>query len=177
MKERTILIIKPDGVEKGLEKEIISRIKEADLKIIATKKIKASEEQIARLYPQTQEQLVGMGNKSLKSYEEAGLDPIAQLGTGNPFLIGKMIRIWNIEYLTRGEIITLLLEGEDAISKTSTLVGDTIPLKAAAGTIRGDFSTDSALKANSEKRAIRNVVHATTSRQAYEFEEKIWFPS
>src|SRR3990167_33104 len=135
MKERTILIIKPDGVEKGLEKEIISRIK------------------------------------------EAGLDPIAQLGTGNPFLIGKMIRIWNIEYLTRGEIITLLLEGEDAISKTSTLVGDTIPLKAAAGTIRGDFSTDSALKANSEKRAIRNVVHATTSRQAYEFEEKIWFPS
>ncbi len=177
MKERTILIIKPDGVEKGLEKEIIPRIERTGLKIIKTKKIRASREQIERLYPETNEQLVGMGNKSLKSYEEAGLDPVVQLGTDDPFLIGKMIRRWNIEYMTRGEIVTLLLEGEDAITKTRNLVGDTIPLNADRGTIRGDFSNDSALKANSEKRAIRNVVHATTSPQAYEFEEKIWFPN
>ncbi|OGY24453.1 MAG: nucleoside-diphosphate kinase [Candidatus Woykebacteria bacterium RBG_13_40_7b] len=175
MTERTIVLIKPDAVKRALVGEVIHRFERSGLKIIALKMLKATEEQVAKLYSLEENFLVGMGNKTLKTCEKYNLDPIRELGTDNPLEIGKMIRGWNIKYLSSGPIIAILLEGYHAVDNVRSLVGDTIPTFAQAGTIRGDFSLDSPAIANAEKRAVANIVHATGTKEETEKEGKIWF--
>ena len=68
--EKTVLLVKPDGVKRGLVGDILSRIEQRGLKIIALKMLNVSEEKARGHYPGTDEWLIGMGNKTLENYEK-----------------------------------------------------------------------------------------------------------
>jgi nucleoside-diphosphate kinase len=116
-----------------------------------------------------------MGHKSLDSYKEAGQDPLETFGTDDPHEVGLQLQQWLVDFLVSGPVVALVLEGDGAIAKVREIAGHTIPAKADAGTIRGDYSDDSALKANSERRSIKNLVHASGDQTEAEFEIRLWF--
>jgi nucleoside-diphosphate kinase len=174
--ERTLVLIKPDAVERGLVGEIIKRLEEIGLKLIATKMVRPNEEMAHKHYPvERREFIEGMGNKTLGSYKEGGLDPKADFGTDDPHAIGLKVQNWLADFLTSGPVIALVLEGKGAIQQVRNLAGHTIPANANKGTIRGDFSDDTPIIANAEKRAIQNLVHASGDKQEAEFEIGLWF--
>lgn len=113
MIERTLVIVKPDAVKKGLiGGEVISRFERAGLRIIAMKMIRLSKEEAAKFYPSDENWLRSVGGKTLKSYSEIGKDPKIDLGTDDPVEIGKIIRGgWLADYLSMGPIVVMVLEG------------------------------------------------------------------
>ncbi|MBI3287775.1 MAG: nucleoside-diphosphate kinase, partial [Chloroflexi bacterium] len=103
--ERTLILLKPDALQRGLIGKILARFEEAGLKVVGLKLVGASREFIARHYPNTPEWIRGMGEKTLSSYKEHGKDPWAEVGTDDPLKIGEMVKAWNIDYLTSGPIL------------------------------------------------------------------------
>jgi len=173
--EKTVVLIKPDGVKRGLIGEIISRIEKRGLKIIALQMIWATKKQIDAHYPKDRKWIKRLGEKTLQNYKEHGIDPIKELGTDDPMKIGKMVRGWLLDYLTSGPIVKMVVQGIHAISMVRKLVGDSMPSRAEMGTIRGDFSVDDATAANRDKRAIHNIVHASENEKEAEHELQFWF--
>lgn len=173
--ERTLVLIKPDGVKRGLIGKISERYERAGLKIVGLKMMLVKKDFALEHYPENEDHIRGMGEKSLKTYEEYGLDPLEYVGTKDPLEIGKRIREWNAEYISAGPVIALVLEGVHAVSNVRMLTGNTIPTFAQPGTIRGDFSIDSPALANSKKRAVRNLIHASGDKEEAEREIKYWF--
>ena len=175
--ERTLVLLKPDSVQRGLVGQILARFENAGLKIAGLKIVQPSPEFIANHYPNTPDWIRGMGEKSLANYSEQGRDPVKEIGTSDAMQIGEMVKNWNIEYLTSGPIVALVLEGGHAIQVVRKLVGHTLPLNAAPGTIRGDFSTASPTIANALRHSIRNMIHASSTTEEAEHEIKHWFGS
>ncbi len=177
MIERTLVVIKPDGVKRDLENEITSRYERAGLKIVAKKSLQIDRKMAEKHYAATDEQIVGMGMKTLNaSKENDKLDEMVKIfGTDDPKKIGTQLRGFMIDFITSGTVVAMVLEGENAIQKVRDITGFTDPAKADKGTIRGDFGQDSIVKANSEKRAVANLVHASGSREEAEREIKLWF--
>ncbi len=173
--EKTVLIIKPDGVKRGLVGEIISRIEKRGLKIIALQMIWAEKEQIDNHYPKDEAWIKRLGEKTLKNYKTFGLDPIKELGTDDPLEIGKTVRGWLIDYMTSGPLVKMVVKGIHAIAMVRKIVGSSMPAEAEMGTIRGDFSVDDATAANRDKRAIHNLVHASENEKEAEHELNFWF--
>jgi len=174
-KERTLFLIKPDGVRKGLIGEVIKRIEQTGLKIVALKVVKPTRELTEGHLPGSDKWMKGMGNKTLGDYKEKNMDPIKEMGTDDPLEIGKEIYEWLIKYYTSGVIVAGIAEGNRAIEIVRKIMGNTIPVNAAAGTIRGDFSTDSPSLANQEKRAIANMTHASGDPTEAAQEMANWF--
>ncbi len=174
-KERTLLILKPDAVKRGLAGEIISRIEKRGLKIIAFRMFWANKQQVDGHYPKSEEWISRLGEKTLKSYKEYGIDPIKELGVDIPIKVGEQVRSWLIEYLTSGPMIKMVVEGIHAIKMVRKIVGPTMPADADMGTIRGDFSVDDATAANKDKRSVRNLVHASETPEEAEHEINFWF--
>ncbi len=168
--------MKPDAMERGLVGEIISRLERVGLKIVAAKLVKVDEELAIAHYPVTDEWLEGVGNKSLGDYQKFGLDPVQSIGTSNPKEIGHQIHKFNMEYLMEAPVLALVFEGNHAVELVRKLVGSTLPLLAAPGTIRGDFSNESAIVANADKRSIKNLVHASGEVAEANREITLWFP-
>ena len=173
--ERTFMLVKPDGVKRGLVGECIARIEQRGLKIIALKMIWASEKTAAGHYPGTDAWLRGMGEKTLESYARYGKNPIKELGTKDALKIGRMIYGWNTDFLTSGPMVAIIISGIHAVDMVRKIVGKTLPAFAEMGTIRGDFSVDSPVLANEDKRAIRNVVHASGDADEAAHEIEHWF--
>jgi nucleoside-diphosphate kinase len=173
--ERTLVIVKPDGVKRGLIGEVISRLERVGLKIVAMKMVWASREQIEGFYPSNPDWFKSVGNKTLGSYREMGIDPKAELGTDDPVEIGRLVKKWLVDYMTESPIVLMVVEGNHAVEVVRKLVGSTLPYKAEPGTIRGDYSVDSPDLANREKRAIRNIVHASDSPEEARREIGYWF--
>lgn len=173
--EMTVVIVKPDGVKRGLVGEVIRRIEQRGLKIIALKMVTASKEQARDHYPNTDEWMKMIGEKTLESYRTFGKDPIKEVGTDDPLAIGKKVAGWNIDFLTSGPVVPMIVQGIHAIAMVRKIVGHTLPSKADMGTIRGDYSIDSPTLANAEERTIHNLVHASgdTKEAAHEIEH--WF--
>jgi nucleoside-diphosphate kinase len=174
--EKTVVLVKPDGVKRGLCGEIISRFEKVGLKIVAMKMVWVDADHVKKHYPSKREDwLRKIGEKTLKAYEEYGKDPQEKLGTLDPLEIGRMINKWNVDYLTSGPVVAMVLEGNHAISVVRKLVGFTHPNLADAGTIRAELSCDSTDAANESKRAARNLVHASGNLEEAKFEEELWF--
>lgn len=174
--ERTLVILKPDAVRRGLVGEIISRFEKAGLKFLAAKMVRPDEDLARKHYPTHRKEWVeGMGHKSIDSYKEVGQDPKETFGSEDPHEVGLQLQKWLIDFLTSGPVITLVLEGENAVARVREIAGHTIPVKADKGTIRGDFSDDSALKANAEGRSIQNLIHASGDQEEADFEINLWF--
>lgn len=174
--ERTLVLVKPDAVKRGLVGEIISRFENSGLKLLATKMVHADEELAHKHYPtHRKEWIKGMGHKSLDDYQKKGLDPVESFGSDDPHKIGLNVQQWLVDFLTSGPVIALVLEGKDAIQKVRDVSGNTVPIYADRGTIRGDFSEDSPEVANREKRAVHNLVHASGDKEEAEYEINLWF--
>lgn len=173
--ERTLLLVKPDGVKRGLIGEAVRRVEQRGLKVIALKMVLPTKEHIEDFLPKSDQWLMGMGNKTLSTYEQYKIDPVAELGTKDPLKIGKMIKKWLIDFWLSGPVAAMVISGIHAIDMVRKIVGDTIPAKAEMGTIRGDYSVDSPAFANMDKRAIHNVVHASGDSQEAAHEVEHWF--
>jgi len=173
--EKTVVLIKPDGVKRGLIGEIISRIEKRGLKIISLQMVQATPEQIDNHYPKSEGWIKRLGEKTLKNYKEFGFDAEKELGTTDTMEIGKMVRGWLIDYMTSGPIVKIVVKGIHAIKMVRKIAGGSLPSEAEMGTIRGDFSVDSAAAANRDKRAIHNIIHASETKEEAENELDLWF--
>lgn len=173
--ERTLVLIKPDAVMRGLIGEVINRFEGRGLKILGMKMVYPTREHAAGHYSGSEEWLRGMGQKTLSSYAEHGFDTVAEMGTADPLEIGKILEQWNVEYLSGGPVVAIVLQGMHAIGTVRKICGNTIPVLAEPGTIRGDYSVDAATAANRDKRTVRNVVHASGNAEEAEAEIKHWF--
>ncbi len=175
-KEKTLVLVKPDGVRRGIVGEVISRFEKAGLKIIGLKLVWVGDDIVTKHYPESRIELLrGIGEKTLKVYQEFGKDPGESFGTMDPVEIGRLINKWNIEYLTSGPVVAMLLEGHQAIASVRRITGFTLPNLAQPGTIRGDYSIDSTVLANERKRPVRNIIHASGTVEEAKYEEELWF--
>lgn len=173
--EKTLILIKPDAVKRAVIGEILQRFEKAGLKIVGIKMVHATEEHASKHYPNTEEWLSGMGNKTLEDYKQRNIDPKEKFGTDDALEIGKIIAGWNISYLSKGPVIACVLEGYHAIAAVRKLVGGTLPVNAEAGTIRGDLSSFSAALANERSTAIINLIHASGNAEEAQYEIAHWF--
>jgi nucleoside-diphosphate kinase len=173
--ERTFVMIKPDGVMRGLMGEIIKRIEQRGLKIMAMKMVIATNAQADGFYPKDEAWITRLGNKGLKTFNEYGVDPKKEMGTDVPYEIGLKVRASLEEFLTMGPVVPMIVEGIHAVSVVRKIVGDTMPAFAAPGTIRGDFSHDAPTAANMENRSIFNLVHASELPEEAVGEIAYWF--
>ncbi|MBI2623959.1 nucleoside-diphosphate kinase [Candidatus Parcubacteria bacterium] len=175
--ERTVVIIKPDGVKRGLVGEITHRIEQRGLKVIALNMIWATERQMEWHYPKDRAWVANLGENTLKTYAqyEPKADIKAEYGTADAYKIGLQVRRWLVEFMASGPIVKMIVEGVHAIDMVRKLVGKTIPAYAEMGTIRGDYSIDSPLLANRNRRAVRNIVHASGNPAEAAHEIEHWF--
>lgn len=173
--ERTVILIKPDGVKRGLIGEVITRIEKRGLKIISLTMIHSTKKQVDEHYPKDPKWIKRLGEKSLATYAKYGWDPKKELGTDNSVEIGKMVRSWLVDFMTSGPMVKMVVEGIHVVDMVRKLVGNTIPALAEMGTIRGDFSVDSPALANKNKRAVHNLIHASETPEEAAHELKFWF--
>ncbi|MEK7117506.1 MAG: nucleoside-diphosphate kinase [Patescibacteria group bacterium] len=175
--EKTFLMVKPDGVRKGLIGEIIKRLEQRDLKIVALEMFYPTTEQMDKHYPSDDVWISRVGDKSLSTYSKYNVDPQKELGTDNNLEIGKMVRKWLLDYMTSAPLVKMVIQGLHAVDMVRKIAGPTIPNMADMGTIRGDFSNDSPILGNLEKRAVMNLVHASETPEEAEHEIEFWFGS
>ena len=146
MIERTLVLIKPDGVQRGLVGEIIKRFEQRGLKIIGLKLTKVDKD------------------IAMQHYTE----DISKRR-------GERVRNSLLNFITAGPVIAMAIEGIDAIENVRKIVGDTESKKALPGTIRGDFSHVSYEHADEKQDVVRNLVHASSDKKDAERELGIWF--
>ncbi|MBU1038905.1 nucleoside-diphosphate kinase [Patescibacteria group bacterium] len=173
--ERTFVMVKPDGVKRGLTGEIIKRIEQRGLKVIALEMFQPSLEQIDNHYPKEESWVARLGEKTLNTYAKYGYDAMEELGTDDKLAIGQMVRKWLVEYMTSAPLVKMVVEGVHVVDMVRKLAGNTMPYIAEMGTLRGDFSVDSAAAANKDKRAVHNIVHASETAEEASHEISHWF--
>lgn len=173
--ERTYVMIKPDGVKKGLIGEVIRRFEQRDLKIVALEMFQPTFEEMDNHYPKDMEWLTRLGGKTLSTYEKYKVNPMQEFGTDDPAKIGPEIRKWLIEYMLSAPLVKMVVEGAHAVDTVRKICGPTLPYLADMGTIRGDFSNDSPVQANIEKRAVANILHASETPEEAAHEIEHWF--
>jgi len=171
MNERTLLLIKPDGVQRGLIGQIIGRLEAVGLKITALKMVHPKREDVEQHYTLTEEWMKAVFAKSKTRHEELGVE----FPFPDHITYGTKIKNELVAYLMSSPVVAMVLEGEGAVGVTRKLVGVTEPASAAAGTIRGDLTLDSYLLSNGQNRPIRNLVHASGAVSEAEQEIKVWF--
>lgn len=169
--ERTLVIIKPDGLQRSLVGEILQRYERSGLKLCALKMMKLKSEQVEAHYLLDPEWMKKTGEKNIKSYLDKGLKPIHH----DPIKLSKFILEKLKKYYTSGPVILSIWEGANAVQIVRKLTGSTEPLTSDIGTIRGDYVIDSYKSADDDARSIRNLVHASGSVKEAEDEIKHWF--
>ena len=170
MIEQTLVLLKPDAVQRSLVGEIISRFEQCGLKIVAMKMQHAKEELTAKHYAADENWMISVGEKTVKSYAARGVQlPRTALEHG------RLVRNQLMDFLAQSPIIALVLEGHNAVSHVRRLVGPTSPENAAPGTIRGDYSIDTYQLADNSERALQNLIHASESVSEAKREISVWF--
>ena len=163
--ERTLVIIKPDGVQRILIGEVIQRYERVGLKLVGSKMIIPTEAQARAHYTSDPEWVEKTGQKILEMKGEDG-DPIEK---GNEIL-RRLSR-----YITAGPVVCMVWEGVHAVSVVRKMTGGTEPKTSDVGTIRGDYVLDSYELADIDNRSVRNVVHASGTVEEANIEINNWF--
>lgn len=174
-KQKALILIKPDAVQRGLIGKIIKRFEQVGLKIIGLKFVWATKEKIISHYPETDAWFKKVGERTLTNYEKKGMDARKVFKTDDAIQIGRTVKKWLIDYLQESPLLIFVLEGYECIEVVRKLCGNTIPLLACSGTIRGDFSHDCIDLANEQNRPLRNIIHASDTVEDGEKEIKVWF--
>lgn len=169
--ERSLVIIKPDGIQRGLVGEIVSRFEKKGLKITAMKMLWPTREMATKHYDQPESAMMLLGQRTLASYAEKG----EKHWSSDPMEIARDIQKKLVNYLSAGPVLAMVVEGAHAIAHVRKIRGATNPLGADIGTITGDYTIDSYFISDIDGRAIRNLVHASGSVDEAENEIKIWF--
>jgi len=175
MIQRSLVLMKPDAVKRGIVGEILHRFERAGLKMVAVKLVQADGELAKKHYPDSEEWKLIVGQRTIDECNQYGIDLMQNMGTMDPLKVGEIVKEWNEDFLKSGPVLAIVFEGVNAVERVRSLVGHTVPSKAMAGTIRGDFSLDSALAANRRGRTIYNLIHASGSAEEAENEIKLWF--
>lgn len=168
--EKTLVLLKPDAVQRNLIGEIISRFEKAGLKIVALKFVLPTAEQAYKHYVKNEEEIVALGERSIAGQKRSGIEVKSDPKTQGQEIIDRLVK-----FLSSSPVVAIVLEGNQAIAITRKIVGSTEPLQSAVGTIRGDYTVDSYALADSGNRAVRNLVHASSSQFDSEYEIKVWF--
>ena len=170
--EQTLILLKPDTIQRNLVGKILDRFTMSGLKIKAMKMLQASEEDAKNHYKLDEEWAMSVYQKSLASAKKEG----RPFEYRDHMHIGETIQSWNMKFLMEGPIIALVIEGENAIEVVRKIAGSTEPSSAEKGTIRNDFApTESYALADSEKRVLRNLMHASDSTETANYEISLWF--
>lgn len=170
-KERTLVIIKPDGVQRTLIGEIIKRFERSGLKLVALKMVVPTKELIERHYLIDPNWPMITGTKTIESYRKKGKKPPHE----DPLKVTEIV-LKNLKYyMSSGPVVVMVWEGVHAIGIVRKLIGTTEPLSSDVGTIRGDFTIDSYEVSDIDSRSIRNLVHASGNSTDAEKEIKLWF--
>jgi nucleoside-diphosphate kinase len=143
--ERTLVVLKPDTVVRGLVGRIVQRFEDASLKIVGAK-MRVMDADFAR--------------KHYFDLEERR---------------GKQAYEATVAFMQRGPVIAFVIEGVDAVATVRKIVGETFPNEAQPGSIRGDFAHQSKQAANTTGKAVANLVHASGNREEAEYEVNLWF--
>ena len=146
--QRTLILFKPDAVQRGIVGEILTRFERVGLKIIGTKMIFPSKEHYHKHYE-------GIGKMVTRRGEKA-------------FDMA-------LEFMTQGPVIAMVFEGVEAVELVRKLVGGTEPKTALPGTIRGDYSHMSFGYADEHNIGIPNLIHASGSIEEAKQEISHWF--
>ncbi len=173
--ERTLVIVKPDGVQRGLIGEVICRFERAGFKIVAMKMLKPSRQLASRNYPDSNDWYRKVGERSINTFKGIGVDIVEKFGTDDPIRIGRNIKEWLVRFLASDKVVAMVLEANEAALNARKLVGETDPLKAIAGSIRADLSVDNVINGNTLNRPMVNIVHASGNAQEAADEIKVWF--
>ncbi|MCK4525238.1 MAG: nucleoside-diphosphate kinase [Candidatus Andersenbacteria bacterium] len=169
--ERTLVIIKPDGIQRSLMGEIVKRYERLGLKLVAIKMLVPSKDHIEKHYTLDPNWRTVTGEKTIASYKKKGLKPPSE----NPLEITAVILENLKKYMTSGPIIVMIWKGVHAVKVVRKITGGTEPLTSDVGTIRGDFVLDSYQISDMDKRSVRNLIHASGSEDEAEMEIKHWF--
>ena len=170
-KEKTLVFIKPDGIQRSLIGEIIRRYERSGLKLIGLKMFVPTEDLVEKHYTLDPTWRMRNGEKSIAAYKKKGLTP----PTEDPMEVsGKVLN--NLKrYLTSGPIIAMVWQGLHAVEIIRKITGGTEPLTSDVGTIRGDLTIDSYEISDIDGRAVRNLIHASGSPEETEREIELWF--
>ena len=169
-KERSFVMIKPDGVQRGLVGEIIKRVERVGLKISALKMTVPTEEQCWTHYNKDDAWYNQKGERAVADRQANGL-PVDKPAVE----YGKDIVRALVKFMTSGPVVAMILSGNQAVGIVKKLVGGTEPLTSDVGTIRGDFTLDSYNLSSLDERAVRNLIHCSDKPEEAEREIKIWF--
>ncbi|MFH1077837.1 MAG: nucleoside-diphosphate kinase [Patescibacteria group bacterium] len=169
--EQSLVLIKPDGVQRGFIGEVVGRFERVGLKLVALKMVHASMEDVDKHYALTEEWMKGVFEKAKSKYDAKGetfpyTDHIAY---------GTEIKNGLVTFLKSAPIVAMVVEGEGSVALIRKLVGSTEPASSAPGTIRGDLSHDSYALSNSQSRPLRNIVHASGTADEAKDEIAVWF--
>ncbi len=144
--EKTLVLLKPDAVKRGLMGEILSRFEKAGMKISAMRLCWVDVEKAKLHY--TEDITVRRGEK---------------------------VRNFLLDFITSGPVLAFVVEGVDAIENVRMMVGSTEPKSALPGTIRGDYAHVSYRHADSKDKVVENLIHASSDKSDAEREIYVWF--
>jgi nucleoside-diphosphate kinase len=170
-KEKTLVIFKPDVVQRQIVGEIVSRFERKGFKIVGIKMLIPSRELVGKHYVDEPEYLIETGEKAKKGAEIRGEDT----SNWDSLARGKWIRESNINYLTCGPVIAMVLQGFEVVSGVRKMLGSTSPADGDVGTIRQDYSLDSFALADEQGRVTRSMIHASDSAENAQREIGLWF--
>ena len=144
--ERTLVLLKPDALERGIMGEIITRFERVGAKLVGMRLVIPDAETAGKHYT----------------------EDIAQRH-------GERVRNLMIELLTSGPVLAMVWEGIEIVEVVRKMIGSTEPKSAAPGTIRGDYSHVSFKHANGHNAQLYNIVHASATPEEAVAEVDIWF--
>lgn len=169
--ERTLVIVKPDGIQRALIGEIIKRFERTGLKLVGLKMFVPTEAMVEAHYLLNADWKKAVGEKSIASYLEKGETP----PSSDPMEVADRVVHRLKKYMTSGPVIGMVWEGAHAVELVRKITGGTEPRNAGIGTIRGDFVLDSYQMADGDNRAIRNLIHASGTVPEAQMEIPHWF--
>lgn len=170
MNEQTLILLKPDAIQRGLIGKIVERIEQKEFKIVAMKMVKPDQAIVGRHYTADLEWLQSVGNKTLESYAKKGIKVNEKAED-----IGHKVRDNLMKALQGQPIIAMVVEGYHAVEIIRKIVGSTEPRQSAPGTIRGDYSVDSYALGDANERPVKNLIHASDSVPNAKKEIAVWF--
>ena len=169
--ERTLVVIKPDGLQRSLAGEIIKRYERLGLKLVGLKMLIPAPDFIEQHYTLDPAWLQKAGEKAIASYIKKGLQPPSQ----DPLVIARKVLDNLKKYLSAGPVVAMVWQGAHVVEIVRKITGGTEPLTSDVGTIRGDFMLDSYQMADTDNRAVRNLIHASGTREEAAMEISHWF--
>jgi nucleoside-diphosphate kinase len=172
MVEKTLLLIKHDGVARGLIGKIVERLEQAGFKISGLKMVWADDHLAENHYPLEEEWAKKLFERTKKTKEEKG----ESFEYKDHMEFGSKIMNMNKAFLKEGPVVAIVAQGPAAIEITRKMLGHTEPRQALPGTIRGDFASVESYKlADDKQRSLRNLVHGSDSTENAEREIALWF--